>query len=375
LQESSRTGFNRTTLTGFMRRKRLLPLVLLLGACADAPSPGAAGQALAPAAAVRARLATRGLDSTLLAQAYAQAATLPRLRSLLIARHDTLLGEAYYHGASAARRTNIKSASKSIISALVGIAIAEGELTGLEQPIAPFFPAELPANPDPRLGSVTIGNLLSMQSGLEPTSFDNYGEWVASRNWVRYVLARPFVAEPGGRMLYSTGSTHLLSAILTRATGMSTLAYARSRLLEPLGIELAGWTRDPQGFYFGGNEMALRPRELLRFGELYRQHGRYEGKQIVPESWIRASWEPRTTSPYNGHRYGLGWWSRRSGSHDVHFAWGYGGQYLFIVPDLELTVVMTSDATSARAGGHLRALHGMLDTYIVPAAERGTSAF
>jgi len=356
----------------FARRGvRAAGLALLLAACGGGPGTGsAAGQDTAAAAAAA---PTRGLDSAILADVYARAAELPRLRSLLVARHDTLLREAYFHGATASRRANIKSASKSIISTLVGVAIAEGKLAGLDQPIAPFFPSYIAADADPRLRRITIGNLLSMQSGLEPTSFGNYGGWISSRNWVRYVLTRRFVDEPGGRMLYSTGSTHLLSAILTQATGMSTLAYARSRLMQPLGIELAPWPRDPQGIYFGGNEMALRPRELLRFGDLYLDHGRIGGRQIVPEAWIAASWVRRTTSPFNGHGYGLGWWQRRSGAHDVYFAWGYGGQYLFIVPDLELTVVMTSDPDARREHEHNRTLHALLDE-LVQAAERGGGA-
>jgi CubicO group peptidase (beta-lactamase class C family) len=229
----------------------------------------------------------------------------------------------------------------------------------------------MPADADPRLQQITIEHLLSMRSWLEPTSFGNYGDWVSSRNWVRYVLRQPFVDEPGGRMLYSTGSSHLLSALLTRATGRSTLAYAREKLMRPLGIELAAWTRDPQGIYFGGNELALRPRELLEFGELYRNGGRHDGTQIVPEAWIRESWTRHTTSPFNGHGYGLGWWQRERRGYDVQFAWGYGGQYLFIVPALELTVVMTSDAVAPREGDHNRALHDLLTDYLIPAAERG----
>jgi CubicO group peptidase (beta-lactamase class C family) len=197
---------------------------------------------------------------------------------------------------------------------------------------------------------------------------------VSSRDWVRYAITRPFVDEPGGRMLYSTGSSHLLSAILTRATGSSTLAYARARLMGPLGIELAGWTRDPQGVYFGGNEMRMRPRDMLTFGELYRNGGLHEGVQVVPAGWIRESWTPRTSSPYNGHRYGLGWWMRTARGHDVHFAWGYGGQYIFVVPDLRLTVVTTSDPVAPREGSHNRSLHRLIDELLIPAAEQGASA-
>lgn len=351
-----------------MRAARALLMAVLLAACGGPRADSAAAQDTSVA---RAPLPTRGLDSVALTQAFTRAAQLPRLRSLLVARYGTLLREGYFHGATAARRANLKSASKSIISALVGIAIAEGKLTGLDQPIAPFFPAYIGSNADPRWQRVTIGNLLSMQAGLEPTSFENYDSWISSRDWVRYALTRPFVGEPGGSMLYSTGNTHLLSAILTRATGMSTLAYARSRLTEPLSIDLGAWPRDPQGIYFGGNELRLRPRELLRFGELYRNHGRMAGRQIVPERWVADSWVQRTTSPFNGYGYGLGWWLRYSGPHAVHFAWGYGGQYLFIVPDLALTVVMTSDADAAHDYEHNEKLHELLD-FLVRTTERGT---
>src|SRR5690606_35523116 len=113
----------------------------------------------------------------------------------------------------------------------------------------------------------------------------------------RHALSRPFVAEPGGPMLYSTGSSHLLSAMLTRASGRSTHALAVEWLGEPLGIRIPEWTRDPQGIYLGGNEMQLSPRALARFGELYRNQGRVGARQVIPEDWIEQSWTPRTVSP------------------------------------------------------------------------------
>ncbi|MGH7578323.1 MAG: serine hydrolase domain-containing protein, partial [Longimicrobiales bacterium] len=306
------------------------------------------------------RPTTRGLDSLLLARAFERAAELPQLHSLIVARHGVVAREEYFRGPGPNGLANVKSASKSVISALIGIAIEEGHLEGVDQQVAAFFPEYIGDGADPRIREVQIEHLLSMQAGLEPTSFENYGRWVSSANWVRYALEQPFVDEPGRRMLYSTGNTHVLSAILTRATGRSTLEYARERLARPLGIRLAAWARDPQGVYFGGNEMRFRPRDLLAFGEIYRNGGRHEGSQLVPEEWIRASWVRRTTSPFNGHGYGLGWWMRRSNGYDVYFAWGYGGQYVFIVPELELTVVTTSDALS-RGRGHNRSIHRLID--------------
>lgn len=317
---------------------------------------------------------TRGLDRALLDSAYAQAARLPRLRSLLVARDGEILAERYFHGAAAERAANVKSVSKSIVSALVGIAVAEGHLRGPEQPIAPFFPEHLARDPDPRKRAITVGNLLSMQAGLESTSFGNYGAWVGSRDWVRFALARPMADEPGGRMLYSTGSTHLLSAILTEATGRSTWAYARDALAEPLGIRLPQWPTDPQGIYFGGNEMRMTPRAMVRFGELYRNGGRHEGRQVVPEAWVRASLQPRTRSPWSGDEYGYGWWLSTAGGHPMYYAWGYGGQFIFVVPDLRLTVVTTSEPDLPREGGHLEEIRRILRTLIVPAAEEGGPA-
>jgi CubicO group peptidase (beta-lactamase class C family) len=306
------------------------------------------------------------LDTTRLARAYARAAELPRLHSLLVQWKGELVNEAYFNGATARRRANIKSASKSIISALVGIAIAEGRIRGVDQPISELLPVET-RGLDSVKRAITVGDLLSMRSGLQSTSFENYGSWVTSRNWVRNALARPMVAEPGGPMIYSTGSTHLLSAILTRATGVSTHQFAARHLARPLGMDLRPWQADPQGIYFGGNDMYLTPRDMMKLGTLYLNGGAVGARQVVPRAWIDSSFVRRTTSPWNGNGYGYGWWSRRAHNFDVYFAWGYGGQFIFIVPELQLVAVMTSDADSRREGGHNSQLHRLLADEIVMA--------
>jgi CubicO group peptidase (beta-lactamase class C family) len=317
-------------------------------------------------------IATRGLDPAAMAAVVKQARTLPRLRALLVMRHGETLAEHRFNGGPPLDRpVNVKSASKTLLSALAGIAIERGVLKGVDQPILSVLRADAPVPSDPRLERVTVSHLLSMRAGLERTSGAYYGRWVSSPNWVRYALSRPFVDEPGGNMLYSTGSSHLLSAMLTRASGRSTHALAEAWLAEPLGVRIAPWSRDPQGIFFGGNDMLLSPRALAAFGEMYRNGGRHRGRQIVPEAWVRESWIARATSPWSGNGYGYGWFNAAAGGHPIHFAWGYGGQMLYIVPELALTVVMTSDAASARDNGHIQALHRLLGEGIVPAAERG----
>lgn len=318
---------------------------------------------------------TKGLDPVRMQAVVSQAAQLPRLRSLLVLRDgETLAAHRFNGGPPLDRPVNIKSASKSVLSALVGVAIARGVLSGADQSVLSVLQADAPADPDPRLRRLTVGQLLSMQAGLERTSGPNYGRWVSSPNWVRYALSRPFVDEPGGAMLYSTGSSHLVSAMLTRASGRSTLQLAREWLGEPLGVEIPPWPRDPQGIYFGGNDMLMSPRALARFGELYRNAGRIDGRQVVPQEWIAESWRPRTVSPWSGNPYGYGWFLTEVAGYPVRFAWGYGGQMLYIIPDLRLTVVMTSDPYAPREGDHIGALHRLLATGVIPAAETGAPA-
>lgn len=348
--------------------KYFAPALLLLGSgCGQAQERSAT----APESEL-VQVATSGLDPEIMAQTLEAAAQLPNLRSLIVMRDgEELVAERFNGGPALDRTVNIKSVSKSVVSAMVGIAIERDILDDHDQRILTVLAADAPANPDPRLGEVTVGNLLSMQAGLERTSGNNYGRWVSSANWVRYALSRPFVEEPGGAMLYSTGSTHLLSAMLTEASGQSTWALAQDWLAQPLGIQIPQWVRDPQGIYLGGNQMAMSPRGMARFGELYRLGGVIEGERILPESWIERSWTPATTSRWSGEEYGYGWFIAEAEGHPVYYAWGYGGQMIYIVPDLALTVVMTSGTDVTRGSNHIGSLWALLADGIVPAARAG----
>ncbi len=300
------------------------------------------------------------------------AARLPRLRSLLVSRRGSLVLERYFGGARASQPANIKSAAKSVISALVGLAIARDVIDGPDQKIADYFP-ELTKDREARKRDITIEDLLTMRSGLESTSGRGYGAWVQSPNWVRYALARPLVAEPGTRVEYSTGNSHLLSAIISKAAGISTWQFAQEHLARPLGFSLAKWPQDPQGVYFGGNDMLMTPRQMVRFGELYENDGRVEGREVLAKSWIERSIVPRGRSRWGSDsEYGYGWWIRQLGGRDTFYAWGYGGQFIFVIRELDLVVVTTSRSDVSRERrDHLGAIYDLVEQAIIPAFAGG----
>ena len=293
------------------------------------------------------------------------ASELPRLKSLLVSHRGTIAFERYFNGARAAQPANIKSASKSVISALVGIAISRGYIKSVDQKILDYFP-ELASDPEPKKREITVEDLLTMRSGLESTSGRNYGAWVQSPNWVRFVLRRPLVDEPGTRVEYSTGSSHLLSAILTKATKRSTWQFAQESLAKPLGFTLARWPADPQGIYFGGNEMLMTPRQMIEFGELYLNNGKAGDQQILPKSWIDQTQIGRGRSRWGSDReYGMGFWIRELAGQDSYYAWGYGGQFIFIVPSRQLVIVTTSRADVSRERrDHLDAIYTLADQIV-----------
>jgi CubicO group peptidase (beta-lactamase class C family) len=298
-----------------------------------------------------------------------QAESIESLRSILIQKDGELLAEEFFRDASPEYPYNIKSASKSIISLLIGIAVDKGFIS-IDQTLGHYFPDYFKLNPDPEKEAIKIRNLLSMQSGLETTSFYNYGAWVISDNWVKFQLDQPLEEDPGGKMVYSTGTSHLLSAILTKATGMNTKAFAEKYLFNPLNIQVGGWDRDPQGYYMGGNNLALTPKALLKIGQLMLNGGTWKNEQIVSKEWVRDSFQTYTRSNFNPYDYGYMWWNRPVGGYDVYFAWGFGGQYIFIIPELNSVTVVTSfleNATQRRT--YKEPIFDLLEEQVIPFLE------
>jgi CubicO group peptidase (beta-lactamase class C family)/chromosome segregation ATPase len=263
---------------------------------------------------------------------------------LLVAHRGELIVERYFRDGAADRPHNLKSASKSVLSALAGIAIDEG-LLRLDQPIVELLPHS-PAFADPAKRAITVRHLLTMTTGLEPTSYDTYNEWIQSRDWVESALSRPLVAEPGTFYQYSTGTTHILSAVLASASGMTTRQFAERELFGPLGVEIKGWQQDPAGTYVGGNNLSLLPRDMLRFGQLYLDGGRSGDRQILPAGWIEESTRTGQSGLHVVYgTYGYLWWT------DLFYrgafsAVGYGGQYIYVSPAHDAVIVVTSTLES-----------------------------
>ncbi len=235
---------------------------------------------------------------------------------------------------------NLKSASKSLVALLAGIAIEHGVVPGLDTPVADLLPDYRELVTGGSRDQMTLRHLLTMTAGLESTSGDRYGAWVTTDDWVRSALSRPVVARPGSQFIYSTGSTHVAAAALSEALGADLATWARTVLFEPLGISDVRWSRSPTGRVFGGNNLAMRPEDLARVGSVLIAGGRWHGREVVPAGWIDASAGRHADGwPDRYGAYGIGWWLSAPGE---MLAVGYGGQFLLVDRSLDRAVVVTA---------------------------------
>ncbi|WP_237220339.1 serine hydrolase domain-containing protein [Spiribacter curvatus] len=304
-------------------------------------------------------------DQSALQRTASSAAAFETLRTLHIAVAGESVVARGFRGVSPGAPTNVKSASKTLIAAVVGAAIERGVIEGVDERVMDVLPDARPVDPPSALDTLTIAHLLSMQAGLKRTSGEYYGAWVATDDWVASALDQPMEGEPGGQMRYSTGNTHLLSAMLQRRTGTSIYALA-NEWLEDAGIEVSDWMDDPQGIAFGGNQVSMRPDALLALGELYRRDGRTaRGERLLADGWVEASWTIRGRSRWTNDGYGYGWFIRDFAGADGYYGWGYGGQMLYVIPSLAMTAVITSDPDrpSGRTG-YRDALHGFINRLV-----------
>jgi CubicO group peptidase (beta-lactamase class C family) len=307
----------------------LISLAAAPAARADDYAPGAEWRRSSPEAqGMDSRMLAGMVDGLLKSQA--------EIRGLVVVRHGWVVLESYRYPFDRQRTLNVKSVTKSVLSALTGIAQGEGLIGDVDQPIAGFLPGLFTPGADPRKGAITLGNALTMTAGLKPVDQDN-GAWARSRDWARFTVDRPLIGDPGTRFDYNTGLPQLMARIIASRSGMSVGDYARAKLFEPLGIQPGPWTREPVGTEIGGSELCLRPLDMARLGYLYLHGGLWGTRRVVPEEWIRES--TRAWIPFkDGAGYGFWWWI----TPDDYQARGWGGQYIIVNRKLDMVVAVTA---------------------------------
>lgn len=273
------------------------------------------------------------------------------VHSMVTVKDGVIIDEYYGSGYDENSKFPLHSCTKSFTGALIGIAIEQGYIGGVDDRLSGYLPQVLTLE-DTRKQQITLRHLLTHTSGLEwyewGGGWSNWYEFQSAPNWLDYILSRNIVTQPGTTFNYSTGNTHLLSAVLEEATGMSELEYGKNNLFDPLGMESVVWGTDPQGITDGGNGISMTARDAAKFGQLYLEAGRWHGQQIIPAWWLEQSTSVQNAGPGGSTgQYGYQWWIRSfgTGNYDTFYALGAWGQYIFVVPRLNLVTVITSRYT------------------------------
>lgn len=323
--------FERARMSGSLIGGALLTCVLACPGWADLPRSSPEAQGISSSAILSfIEAADRDIDS---------------LHSFMLVRHGHVVAEGWWAPYSAESPHMLYSLSKSFTSTAVGLAIAEGKLS-LDDEVLKFFPEDAPANPSDNLRSMRVHDLLRMSTGhqSEPQLGGN-------QPWTKTFLAHPVPFKPGTHFMYNTPATYMLSAIVQKVTGETVLDYLTPRLFEPLGIRKPTWETSPQGISCGGYGLSVRTEDIARFGQLYLQKGKWQGKQLVPEAWIEAATSRQTSngsSPDSDwdQGYGYQFWRCR---HGLYRGDGAFGQYCIVMPEQDAVVAITSGVRDMQA--------------------------
>ena len=293
-----------------------------------------------------------------------------RIDSVTVIRNGYVVLDAYFHPFKKGLKHDIMSNTKSIMSALIGIAVDRGEIKSVAQPVLGFFPDKTVANVDAHKRAMTLKHLLTMTAGFDCKDnyrhgWDGLKEMQKSPDWAQNVLDLPMAQAPGTGFVYCNGVSFLLSAILQKATGMTALDYAKKRLFGPLGITDVIWPETPRGVSVGYGGILLTPHDMAKFGLLYLNKGKWDGRQIVAEAWVKASTRWHVDATLFGH-YGYQWWNDGTG---YYVGVGYRGQFIFVVPDKNLVAVFTGDLE----GMTFNAPSNLLIKFVLPAVQADTA--
>jgi len=303
-----------------------------------------------------------GMDSTVLAGLEPLIrARYSNLNGILIVRHGYVVHERYYNRTGPDDAHNVASVTKSVLSALIGMAVGDGLIGSLDDKVLDYFPEYAVGSADRQKQAITIRNLLTMTAPYPfPDWHEPFDRMRRQPNWVKFALDMMGQGGQIGVFKYCTSGAHLLSAILTRVTGKSAREFANERLFGPTGMRLIpdnpeqgfspdhlygskvkGWLHDPAGLSTGGFGLTLTTRDMARFGFLYLNGGQWDGHRVVPEAWVNQSWQPAVAA-FEKLNYGYLWWLGEEDGVSVRLATGDGGNIICCVPQLDLVVAVAS---------------------------------
>lgn len=293
------------------------------------------------------------------------------MHSIVVIRNGYMVMDAGFFPYKSDIKHAINSCTKSITSTLLGIAERENLIHGTDQKVLDYFSDRSIKNVDEKKKTLTLENLLTMTPGFEWSENGYYGSddsWMQAswnENPVGFILDKPVPEEPGTVFYYNSGASHLLSAVLQKATGKKAYDYANEKLFTPIGIKEVYWNEDPQGINIGGGGAYMTPLDMARFGYLYLKNGYWNGTQVVPERWVQQATAKQIDTP-NGlagkYGYGYQWWMNNFGGYSAR---GYGGQYIFVLPEYEIVAVFTA----SMFGSQFFLPESLVESFIIPAVK------
>jgi CubicO group peptidase (beta-lactamase class C family) len=266
--------------------------------------------------------------------------------SILVSKDGSLVLEEYYNGKTKDSLCDVQSLTKGIMSILIGIAIDKDYIQSIDEPIANYFPEEFKNLTDKKKKDITIRHLLNQTSGLSWKGYPEHEKWLNSKDPISFVLNKELEDEPGKIYNYNSGATHLLSVIISKSTGESTLEFANSFLFQPLGIKQVDWLKRNKGYYDGsGLGLKMKPIDLMKIGQLLEKKGRWKRELVVSEQWVEklfdANEKSNTDWGLKNSKHGFCWYKTESGGDIIDYGMGYGGQFIIMIPNKKLVIVTT----------------------------------
>ncbi|OCX54149.1 hypothetical protein BEL04_07735 [Mucilaginibacter sp. PPCGB 2223] len=274
--------------------------------------------------------------------------------AVVISKNNNIVYQHFFNGKSDATMMNDQSLTKSVLSILIGIAIDKHCITSLDEPISRYFP-QLAKDKDQRKQNITIRQIMNQASGLYHEDLNNLKDYLGKKNQSEYVLKQNMVSEPGSTFYYNNAASHLLSVILTKATGMTTFDFARKNLFDPMGITDVNWIKMNDGFYDGSGLLSLRmhTQDMVKIGGLLINNGFYGNKRLVPASWIKALLRPDNTFDtqwgFKDSKYALCWYHFTYNGTSAIYALGWGGQFLIAIPKYRAVIAVNASIADESA--------------------------